>query len=65
VDTSFDFERLPSASVDTDWLALVREKVATLRYGAVLIIVHDGQVTQIERNEKTRLGEGQKGRPAE
>jgi hypothetical protein len=39
-----------------DWLALVREKVEGLRYGVVQLVVHDGHVTQIERTEKTRLG---------
>jgi hypothetical protein len=38
-----------------DWLAIVREKVESLRYGVVQLIVHDGRVTQIERTEKTRL----------
>jgi hypothetical protein len=38
-----------------DWLALVREKVESLRYGVVQLVVHDGRVTQIERTEKTRL----------
>lgn len=33
----------------------VREKVETLRYGVVQIVVHDSKVTQIERTEKTRL----------
>jgi hypothetical protein len=39
-----------------DWVAIVREKVADLQYGVVQIVVHDGRVIQIERNEKTRLG---------
>ena len=38
-----------------DWLDLVREKVQTLRFGVVQIVVHDSRVTQIERTEKTRL----------
>lgn len=38
-----------------DWLAIVREKVAGLRFGVVQVVVHDGKVTQIERTEKTRL----------
>lgn len=47
-----------SASVPLpDWLALVREKVEGLRYGVVQLVVHDGRVTQIERTEKTRLGQ--------
>jgi hypothetical protein len=38
-----------------EWVALVREKVESLRFGVVQIIVHDCKVTQIERTEKTRL----------
>lgn len=38
-----------------EWLALVREKVQTLRFGVVQIVVHDSKVTQIERTEKTRI----------
>lgn len=38
-----------------DWLALVREKVESLRFGVVQLVVHEGRVTQIERTEKTRL----------
>ena len=40
-----------------DWLAIVRAKVEGLRFGVVQIVVHDGKVTQIERTEKTRLGQ--------
>ncbi|MEO6003333.1 MAG: YezD family protein [Opitutus sp.] len=47
----------PPATSDTapDWIALVRENVQGLRYGAVQLVVHDGRVTQIERTEKSRL----------
>ena len=38
-----------------EWLAIVREKVETLRYGVVQIVIHDSRVTQIERTEKTRI----------
>ena len=38
-----------------EWLRIVGEKVASLRYGVVQIVVHDHKVTQIERTEKTRL----------
>ena len=38
-----------------DWLELVREKVQSLRFGVVQIVVHDSRVTQIERTEKLRL----------
>jgi len=44
-------ERRASAN----WLELVREKVQSLRFGVVQIVVHDSKVTQIERTEKTRL----------
>ncbi len=47
-------ESQPTAT-PPDWIALVREKVAGLRFGVVQLVVHDGRVTQIERTEKTRL----------
>lgn len=48
---------LISDSTDSqpDWLHIVREKVESLRYGVVQLVVHDGRVTQIERTEKTRI----------
>ena len=51
------------ASNDPDWIALVREKVAGLRYGVVQLVVHDGRVTQIERTERTRLPAAASPRP--
>lgn len=38
-----------------DWIELVRQKVESLHFGVVQLVVHDGRVTQIERTEKTRL----------
>ncbi|MGB8339946.1 MAG: YezD family protein [Chthoniobacterales bacterium] len=38
-----------------EWLQIVREKVETLRYGVVQIVIHNSRVTLIERTEKTRL----------
>ncbi len=38
-----------------EWLRVVQQKVETLRYGVVQLVVHDGRVTLIERTEKTRL----------
>jgi len=43
------------ASAKAEWLRVVQQKVETLRYGVVQLVVHDGRVTQIERTEKTRL----------
>lgn len=42
-------------TVAPEWVALVRDKVESLRFGVVQIVVHDGKVTQIERTERTRL----------
>jgi hypothetical protein len=50
--------------VEPEWLALVRSKVRDLRYGVVQLVVHDGQVTQIERSEKTRLAPERTERPS-
>jgi hypothetical protein len=38
-----------------DWLDIVREKVETLRFGVVQIVIHNSKVTQIERTERTRI----------
>ena len=38
-----------------DWLEMVRWQAGSLRYGAVQIVVHDSQVTQIEKTERMRL----------
>ena len=38
-----------------EWLRVVQQKVESLSYGVVQLVVHDGRVTQIERTEKTRL----------
>jgi hypothetical protein len=39
----------------TEWLELVREKVESLEFGVVQIVVHNRRVTQIDRTERTRL----------
>jgi len=47
---------LPSnPAAQPEWLRVVQQKVESLRYGVVQLVVHDGRVTQIERTEKTRL----------
>ncbi len=43
-----------------DWLEVVRRQVGSLRYGVVQIVVHDSQVTQIEKTERVRLDKPQK-----
>ena len=37
------------------WLETVRRQVGSLHYGVVQIVVHDSQVTQIEKTERIRL----------
>ena len=46
------------------WLTLVREKVTSLQFGVVQIVVHDSKVTLIERTEKTKLDESSVSRRA-
>jgi hypothetical protein len=43
------------ANDHAEWLEIVRRQVASLRYGVVQIVVHDSQVTQIEKTERVRL----------
>ncbi len=38
-----------------NWLEIVRRQVASLRFGVVQIVVHDSQVTQIDKTERVRL----------
>jgi len=50
-------QAIPNSAPDPrpEWLRVVQQKVETLRYGVVQLVVHDGRVTQIERTEKTRI----------
>jgi hypothetical protein len=48
-------ERSSPDGPKTDWLEVVRQNVANLRFGSVQITVHDGRVTQVESIEKTRF----------
>jgi len=40
---------------EKQWLDVVQRHVHSLRYGVVQIIIHDSQVTQIEKTERVRL----------
>ncbi len=37
------------------WIEIVRRKVGAMRFGSVLLTIHDGRVTQVEATEKTRI----------
>jgi len=45
----------PTGDRSAEWLDIVRRQVASLRFGVVQIVVHDSQVTQIEKTERVRL----------
>lgn len=44
-----------SKTEDISWLEIVRRQVTSLRFGVVQIVVHDSQVTQIDKTERVRL----------
>jgi hypothetical protein len=44
-----------SGNEKPEWLEVVRQQVGSLSYGVVQIVVHDSQVTQIEKTERVRL----------
>jgi len=50
----------PTPETDASWLALVAEKVKSLHYGVVQIVVHDSRIVQVERTERFRLTPPQK-----
>jgi hypothetical protein len=52
---SLPIKSVTAAEEKLEWLEVVRRQVASLRYGVVQIVVHDAQVTQIEKTERVRL----------
>jgi hypothetical protein len=36
------------------WESAVKEAIRSLRFGSVVVVVHEGKVTQIEKREKIR-----------
>jgi len=48
-------EPAPGTDGPPGWLEVVRRQVGSLRYGVVQIVVHDSQVTQIDKTERVRL----------
>ncbi|MGA3163168.1 MAG: YezD family protein [Verrucomicrobiota bacterium] len=49
-------EFIEGADKKPAWLDIVRQQVGSLRYGVVQVVVHDSQVTQIDKTERIRLG---------
>ncbi len=48
-------EFIEDAGKKPAWLDIVRQQVGSLRYGVVQVVVHDSQVTQIDKTERVRL----------
>lgn len=47
--------RLVRQDSKPEWLDLIREQVGSIRFGTVLITVHESRVVQVEKSEKVRL----------
>lgn len=48
--------QIPSeGTAQSGWIEAVVERVSSLRFGVVQIVVHDSRVVQIERTERLRL----------
>ena len=45
----------PKPTAPSDWFESIRQQVASLRFGVIQIVVHDGRVVQIDRTEKIRV----------
>jgi hypothetical protein len=46
----------PSLSESSEpWIEIVRQKLASMRFGSIQLVVHEGRVTQVESLEKTRI----------
>ncbi len=48
-------DRRSTDSAPGDWLDVVRQNAANLKFGSIQITVHEGRVTQVESIEKTRF----------
>ena len=44
-----------SETLSPPWLAVVAEKVRGMQFGTIQITVHDANVVQVERTERTRF----------
>ncbi|MDL5048671.1 YezD family protein [Oscillatoria amoena NRMC-F 0135] len=44
------------AGTTIHWTEIVQKAVQSLRFGQIILTVHDGKVVQVEKSEKFRLG---------
>ena len=47
--------QIETEAKSSNWISIVTEQVAALRFGVVQIVVHENRVVQIEKTEKVRL----------
>ena len=40
-----------------DWMQQIQDKLQQIQYGSIQIIVHNGQIVQLECTEKIRVNE--------
>ncbi|ALS23388.1 MULTISPECIES: YezD family protein [Paenibacillus] len=45
---------LQVAKVTDEWLERIKEQVTGIQYGTVQITIHNGQIVQIDRTERSR-----------
>ncbi len=48
-------DNIKSNHMDSDYLKVVEEYVNQVKFGSITLIVQDGKVIQIDKNEKIRL----------
>ena len=62
IESPESVDRLDRIAVEkqAEWLEALAPWVASLRFGVIQLVVHEGRVVQMERTEKVRLG-GSKG----
>jgi hypothetical protein len=53
--TRVNLNKTKAGEPSPKWLTAVRSQVESLKFGTVQITVHDSEVVQIERVERTRL----------
>ena len=54
---------MSEAQQQESWERAVREAIRSLRFGSVVVVVHEGKVTQIEKREKIRPEDRFRGSP--
>jgi len=53
-----DNSSLPGGKLSGDVERALRDALRTIRFGTVTLVVQDGRIIQIEKNEKFRLNKG-------